>query len=209
MWKHHSPNTRASCWNLSSLSIIWFSGRLLLLHPPCAAVHSLTWSNSSRSTSPSPFRSNILKAISKFLWGAGHKHKFRNQYNAIWEPRITLNRARQQLKRFVWIRVHINLYVNTPQRCNMERLKFFKPRGCTMSATQSLPHTPPSQSQLEQMQHSVLSTIKLTFLWKKEPKNQVRNSENCSQWGPQICAQPIQSLQTGTTLQQEAAHQIR
>lgn len=35
---------------------------------------ALTWSNSSRSTSPSPFRSNILKAISKFLWGAGHKH---------------------------------------------------------------------------------------------------------------------------------------
>lgn len=43
-----------------------------------AANHSLTWSNSSRSTSPSPFRSNILKAISKFLWGAGH-HRTQKQ----------------------------------------------------------------------------------------------------------------------------------
>lgn len=43
------------------------------LYTRCVAIHSPTWSNSSRSTSPSPFRSNILKAISKFLWGAGHK----------------------------------------------------------------------------------------------------------------------------------------
>lgn len=33
----------------------------------------LACSNSSMSTSPSPFRSNILKAISKFLWGAALK----------------------------------------------------------------------------------------------------------------------------------------
>lgn len=52
------------------------SQRVGWLFYPCASfnmfVSCLTWSNSSRSTSPSPFRSNILKAISKFLWGAEH-----------------------------------------------------------------------------------------------------------------------------------------
>lgn len=38
----------------------------------CILDEPLTCSNSSRSTSPSPLRSNILKAISKFLWGAEH-----------------------------------------------------------------------------------------------------------------------------------------
>ena len=44
----------------------------------CLQDELLTCSNSSRSTSPSPLRSNILKAISKFLWGAGH-HRIQTQ----------------------------------------------------------------------------------------------------------------------------------
>lgn len=62
------------CWQRHDLLYM-----LVLYVPTCwlavsVRLHGLTWSNSSRSTSPSPFRSNILKAISKFLWGAGHKH---------------------------------------------------------------------------------------------------------------------------------------
>lgn len=53
-------------------SILIVSVCVISVVPRCAADRGLTCSNSSRSTSPSPFKSNILKAISKFLWGAGH-----------------------------------------------------------------------------------------------------------------------------------------
>lgn len=48
----------------------WYNQDVAALSQPAI---QLTCSNSSMSTSPSPFKSNILKAISKFLWGAALK----------------------------------------------------------------------------------------------------------------------------------------
>lgn len=97
----HSLNTRASCFNSLSCSIWWFRDPFVCvfgaLQARCTPFPRLTCSNSSRSTSPSPFRSNILKAISKFLWGAGHKNKFKDQYHTAWKH-VALDRPRQRAR---------------------------------------------------------------------------------------------------------------